>query len=240
MKSSLFTFIPSAVLVACSLANAAKADIVAGNVTDFFGNKNTVSDAGDASGLLFDEARTGGSDSSNFTSVNLTRKLDAVSGTNNNWAAGLSTGTAGTLTFSGLGFAFPGSGVTASQLDLTIRYLGADATFNTSDDEVVGFRSNPLSYSGANEYVWEFDTPLTFGWDGAAKSFRFELSTSGTGNLRFKTRPANESPSGQTGVVLSVGGNFVAVPEPTSFAFLAIVTTGVGVEVLRRRFLSQV
>ncbi|MEM8944446.1 MAG: hypothetical protein AAGD11_04620 [Planctomycetota bacterium] len=232
-----------AVVVGLISAGNVSADlIVPGNVTDLFGNESGVADAGDASGLLFDEARTGAVDTAAATNFNPSRSLDGVAGTNDNWATGLSTGTAGTVTFTGLGLVLRG-GTTASQIDLNIVYLGNNGNFGGGDDELVGTVSESLSFSSTAEYVWKFDTPLTFNFDGTEteNNFRFELSTGGTGNLRFKSRPVNESPSGQGGLPLSVGGSFapVAVPEPSSFAFLTMVACGYGLATANRRVVDR-
>ncbi|MCA9234416.1 MAG: autotransporter-associated beta strand repeat-containing protein [Planctomycetales bacterium] len=196
---------------------AVAATIVPGDVTDYFGNQNAAPDAGDAAGLLFDEARTGGGDTAAAAAFSPARILDGVSGVNNNWATGLSPGLAGAVTFTGLGFPLRG-GTTATTMDLTISYLGADGVLGGIDDVVVGTVSNELSFSVTSEYVWEFDTPLSFDWDGLATNFRFEISGSdGAGNpldLRFKSRPVGESPSGQGGIPLSVGGSFVPAGGP--------------------------
>jgi hypothetical protein len=207
--------------------------VPAPGVTDFFGNQNSVADSGDAAGLLFDEARTGGSDATN-TAFNPARRLDGVSGTNSNWAAGLPTGTAGgTVDFTGFGFALPGSfnNTTnpATQVSLNIVYLGADGSVGGADDELVGSVTDNLNFTVAGEYGWSFDNPLQFSWDGLNNRFRFEIS--GNGDLRFKQRPATESPSDQGGLVLSVGGNFVPEPASSGLVLLGLI----GAVALRRR-----
>ena len=213
--------IPTLAAMACSLAvmcvalpaGAATIAVAPNGITDLFGNQNTVADAGDAAGLLFDEARTGGGDNTT-SALNPARTLEGVSGTNSNWAAGLTPGTAGTIDFTGFGFALSGGGTTASSVSLNIIYLGADGGTGGTDNELVGTVTDTLNFTGAGEYGWVFDTPLQFAWDGLNNRFRFEISGIG-GNLRFKQRPVGDSPSGQGGVTLSVGGSFV-VPEPSS------------------------
>ena len=127
-------------------------------------------------------------------------------------------------------------------VDVTIKYLGADGVPGGTDDEVVGSASDSLNYSAVAEYVWKFDTPLSFDWDGLANSFRFEFSGSdGAGNplnLRFKrTDTAGNSPSGQYGPWFSAGGSFTraGVPEPCSLALAAFSVAGVGIVALRKR-----
>ena len=219
-----------AITAAVIFANTATANLVTpGNVTDTFGNGNGSADAGDAAGLLFDEARTGGSDTGSQTAFNPVRRLVGVAGTNSNWATGLPLGSAGTVTFTGLGLPLRGD-TAASHIDVTIVYLGPNGSFDNSggDDVVVGTRSDRIGLSGTTEYVWEFTEPLSFNWDGEENNFRFELrGNDGAGtaqNLRFKSRPSNESPAGFGGIPMSVAGNFVAVPEPSGFAFLGLVT----------------
>jgi len=199
--------------------------IVTGNVTDFFGNGMGDADSGDAGGLLFDEARTGGGDSNTAASINVTKNLvSSDGGPNGNWAAGLPIGTPSSVTFTGLGLVFRG-GTTATNVDVTIRYLGADGTFNTADDEIVGTASDPLSYVNVSESVWNFSDPMIFAWDGGSDAFRFELTGSDAlgdpADLRFKQQGVANSASGQGGLVMSVGGSVVAVPEPLSLAVIS-------------------
>ena len=199
-----------------TLASADIIEIAANGVTDFFGNQNAVADAGDAGGLLFDEARAGGGDTAAQANFNPARSLVGVNGTNNNFASGLTTGTPGTVTFTGLGFALRG-GTTATQAQVTIIYLGADGNVG-ADDVTVGTVTDSINFGATGEYAWEFDNSLQFAWDGLNDRFRFELRGLG-GNLRFKQRAVNESPSGQGGLTLSVGGNYsAAIPEPASGA----------------------
>lgn len=219
-----------AITTAAIVANTAAANLVVpGNVTDAFGNGNGSPDAGDAAGLLFDEARTGGSDTGSQTAFNPVRGLVGVSGTNSNWATGLPVGTAGTVTFTGLGLPLRGD-TAASHIDVTIVYLGPNGSFDNSggDDVIIGTRSDRIGLSGTAEYVWQFTEPLSFNWDGEQNNFRFELrGNDGAGtaqNLRFKSRPVNESPAGFGGIPMSVAGNFVAVPEPSGFAFFGLIT----------------
>ena len=200
-------------------------DVAANGVTDFFGNQNGVADSGDATGLLFDEVRTGGGDSAAAMSFSPSRFLEANGGANDNWATGLVNGTAGIVRFTGIGVALRG-GTTATEATLNIVYLGADGNVGGTDDVLVGSATDSLNYSTTNEYAWRFTDPFEFSWDGQNNRFRFELFGN-DGNLRFKQRPANESPSGQGGITLSVGGTFTAIPEPGSgFALIALAVIG--------------
>ncbi len=214
----------------CSMVSADTIVTAPNGVTDFFGNQNGVADAGDASGLLFDEARAGGGDTAAQVNFTPSRFLSSVAGTNDNWAAGLATGTPGTIEFTGLGFALRG-GTTATEASATIIYLGADGAVGGGDDETVGMVTDNLNFAATSEYAWSFSNPLQFQWDGMNNRFRFELSGT-NGNLRFKQRPVNESPSGQGGLTLSVGGSFTAIPEPSSMLVLGIAALPIA---LRRK-----
>ena len=63
-----------------------------------------------------------------------------------------------------------------------------------------------------------FDTPMVATIDGVNDRFRFDLVSTGT--MRLKGWSIAESPSGQFGPKLSVGGSFV--PEPASLSLLAV------------------
>lgn len=206
----------SAIALTSSFVTADLIEIAPNGITDFFGNQDMTADAGDAAGLLFDEARGGGGDTAAQAAFNPTRSLVGVNGNNDNFAAGLTTGNAGAVTFSGVGFALRG-GTTASEAQLTIRYLGADGVFGNADDVTIGTVSDSINFTVTGEYAWQFDNNLQFNWDGLNDRFRFEI-VGLDGNLRFKQRSVGESPSGQGGLTLSVGGNFSAIPEPASSA----------------------
>ena len=226
--SAATAFAVAVVMLLALPAVAATIAVAPNGVTDFFGNQNTVADAGDAAGLLFDETRTGGGDTAAAATFNPQRFLQGVSGTNSNWAVGLPTGNPGTVEFTGLGLALRG-GTTATLASVNILYLGADGNFGGADDELVGTVTDSLNFTATGEYAWSFDTPLQFAWDGLNNRFRFELSGD-NGNLRFKQRPVNESPSGQGGLTMSVAGSFI--PEPTTLALGALGLLGI---VSRRR-----
>ena len=187
------------------LVSADEINIAKNGITDFFGNQDGVADAGDADGLLFDEARTGGGDTATQNAFSPARFLVANEGTHNNWSSGLTIGEAGTITIDGMGFALRG-GTTATIVTITVIYLGEDGAVGTADDEIVGVATDDLNYSVVAEYAWRFTTPMTFDWDGLNNRFRFEM-TGIDGTLRFKQRPMNESPSGQGGLTLSVAGS---------------------------------
>jgi hypothetical protein len=166
MKKPFCAKVLSLLLVGLSVtvfASVTQADVISnvGNVTDFFGNQNSVADAGDALGLLFDEARTGGGDTAASSSFSPARVLAGVAGTNSNWAAGLPTGSAGTISFTGLGFALRND-TTATEASLNIIYLGANGAVGGGDDQVVGSVTDSLQYGSVGEYGWRFDNPIEF------------------------------------------------------------------------------
>jgi hypothetical protein len=107
------------------------------------------------------------------------------------------------LMITGLGWACSSAGVTATQVTATITYLGADGLPAGGDDELIGSRTDNFIFSGAGEYVWRFDTPLAAHIDGANSIFRINLSTNGTGNLRYKVVDSNPK--------LSVAGSSIAL-----------------------------
>lgn len=90
------------------------------------------------------------------------------------------------LIISGLGWASASSGTTATQVTATISYLGADGVEGGGDDVLFGSRTDVLTFSGAGEYVWSFDTPLIASVDAANSIYRVTIITSGTGDIRFK------------------------------------------------------
>ena len=173
-------------------------------MTDFFGNGDGIADQNDASGLLFDECRTGGGDTAAQAAFNPSRFLVLNDGANSNWAAGVTVGAPDQITFTGLGLPLRG-GTTATIVSVTITYLGADGAVGGVDDEIVGIRTDDLQFSVVQEYAWRFTEPLVFDWDGLNNRFRISM-TGIDGNLRFKQRPVNESPSEQGGLPVSVAG----------------------------------
>ena len=208
MKTALQTFsllIMVAALLAPSSLFADDIVIADNGITDFFGNGNGMSDEADSSGLLFDEARTGGGDTAAQGSFNPSRFLEPNPGANSNWADGLTIGEGGEIEIAGLGFALRG-GTTATIATVTVTYLGADGAVGGDDDEIVGIRTDDLVYTEVAEYAWKFTDPMIFDWDGMNNRFRFSM-TGIDGNLRFKQRAVNESPSGQGGITMSVAGN---------------------------------
>lgn len=210
MKTICILSLTAVAALCFSPTHVAAEDIViaTNGITDFFGNNDGMADAADAAGLLFDEARTGGGDTAAQATFNPSRFLVPNEGANDNWADGLLTGEAREITIDGLGFAFRG-GTTATIVSVTITYLGADGMVGGVDDEIVGVRTDTLDYSVVSEYAWRFTEPMVFDWDGLNTRFRFAI-TGIDGNLRFKQRSINESPSEQGGITMSVAGNMGA------------------------------
>ena len=114
------------------------------------------------------------------------------------------------LLITGLGWASPGNGVTASQISATITYLGADGQLAGGDDLLLGERSASLNYAGAGEYFWHFDAPIHARIDATQTRFHITLDAGGTGEIRLKN-DAEENPK------FSVSGSAVAL-EPVNLA----------------------
>ncbi|VGO15467.1 hypothetical protein PDESU_04050 [Pontiella desulfatans] len=150
---------------AVALASCAWAEpIVQGDVTTALGPD-----------FFLDEAATGGGDQTGGN-INFNRT----------WA-GVQAGTDGAeITVSGIGWASSSSGTTATQATATVTYLGADGVFGNADDVLIGSVTDQLVFSGAGEYAWRFDEPLTATIDGSNSVFRINVNTGGTGNIRYK------------------------------------------------------
>ncbi|MCU0795410.1 MAG: PEP-CTERM sorting domain-containing protein [Akkermansiaceae bacterium] len=189
-------------------AQAQAATIVAGNVTTTLGPN-----------FFFDSASIGGGDTNAAATAVFARNFGA-----------LTVGAGGTtVSITGFGFAAGAGVITATEVSMTITYLGANGVFGGGDDVVMGTVTDSITGIGTgSEYVWSFDTPMVQVLDGLGSTFRFDLTTNGTGNLRFKTTSGTSAASAK----LSVSGTSAAVvPEPT-FAMLA----GLGIiGILRRR-----
>lgn len=114
------------------------------------------------------------------------------------------------LMLTGLGWASPGNGVTATQIRATITHLGADGLSGGGDDLLIGERSAPLGYTGAGEYFWHFDHPLNVRLDTEQARFRITLDTEETGEIRLKN-DSEDLPK------LSISGSAVAM-DPVNLA----------------------
>lgn len=177
------------------------------------------------SNLLIDDVTMGsGQDTGTNTVFNPARNLDIPTGL-------------GPVDVSITGIALNprgGTSINEETVTVEITYFGADNNFGLSGDNVVlGSRTATLQYLGAvDQYTAVFDTPITGQIDGVEDRFRIGISS--TGNLRFKQWNTVQSPSGEGGLKVSVGGTAtLAIPEPTT-ATLAVLLTLTGVLRTRR------
>lgn len=166
----------------CVLATAARAaNIVAGNVTTALGPD-----------FFIDDAATGGGDNDSTT---FTRDLSAA------FTRGA------TVTLKGLGWAASGSGSTATSATATFTDSGPDSAFGTADDVVVGTVTDSLTYTGASEYVWDFNSDIVF----TATGTNLRIKIVSNGNIRRKTTAAGTA---QANVKLSLAGTAVGGALP--------------------------
>lgn len=227
MKSANSTFAALAATAALPVFSFA-AVITAGDPTT-----GLVSPIGPTGSVLFlDEATSGGSDMNAISAASSGNKLLDLNG-----AAG-APGIAGTVSFTGFGFAVntggPGGSPpqnTAESITVGIRYNGADSTFNTPDDIVLGTTGAVIYHNGVigdgigfestagGTYYVNFDSPISGMIDGLSESFRITVTPTG-GSLRWKALVTN----GGTGIFnakMSVAGTFMPVPEPATLSLLA-------------------
>lgn len=163
--------------------------------------------------LLLDDVTSGGGfDTATQTSFNPARDLDIPTGQGDV-----------DISITGIGLNFRSPTSTALEtVTVTITYLGADGGTGGTDNVLLGSQSATLEFLGpVDEYSAVFDTPITGTIDGVED--RFLISISSTGNMRFKGFTAAQSPSGQNGLKVSVGGTATlvgAVPEPSTALLL--------------------
>jgi arylsulfatase A-like enzyme len=150
------------------------ADIVSGNITTAIGPD-----------FFFDDAATGGGDNN---TTNFNRDI------NGHWGIGA------TVVLKGIGWASSASGTTATTATLTVTDLGPDDAFGTADDIVVGTITDNLSFAAASEYIWDFNSDITFTSTGT--SIRINISSNG--NIRRKTTSSTQQT--QADVKLSLAG----------------------------------
>lgn len=174
------------------------------------------------SDLLLDDVTAGtGQDSATVTSIAPGRNLDVPTGLG-----------PVDISITGIGLNFrPPTSTTEETITVTVTYFGADNTFNTADDLLLGSETASMRFLGTvDQYSAVFDNPITGQIDGVEDRFRIAIGS--TGSMRFKTWNTSQSPSGEGGLKLSVGGTAtLAVPEPSSliiaslFAVLACLRT---------------
>lgn len=167
--------------------------------------------------LLLDDVTPGtGQDTSTATAFNPSRDLAVPTGSG-----------ATEVTITGIGLnPRGGTATTEETVSIEVIYLGADASAAGTDNVSLGTETATLQYLGSvNEYSAVFDNPIVGITDGVEDRFQFRISS--TGNLRFKTWNAAQSPSGQNGLKLSVGGSARVIPEPTTVAFAGLGFLGV-------------
>lgn len=161
------------------------ADIVTGDVTSTLGPD-----------FFFDSASVGGGTDFNSSNQGFARDFGA-----------LDVGNGGSnVTITGIGWASSAGGTVATEVTATITYLGADELVGGGDDVVVGSVTDTLVFSGAGEYVWDFDSPLTAVLSGEGSRFLIQITANG--NIRYKTFPNS---SGAGNVKLSAAGTSTAV-----------------------------
>ena len=173
--------------------------------------------------LLDDVTPTTGQDTSTAMMFSPSRDLDVPTGMGPT-----------EVTITGIGLN-PRGGTATTEETVTVEvvYLGADASAAGTDNVSLGTRTATLQYLGAvTEYTAVFDTPIVGMTDGVEDRFRFFIGS--TGNLRFKTWNAAQSPSGQNGLKLSVGGTATVIPEPTSIGLAAIALMSLTVKRLKK------
>lgn len=210
---------------------ALSAVITAGDPTS-----GLVPPTGPAGSVLFlDNASTGGGDTAAATAaVVAARTLDL------NGAAG-APGIAGTVSFTGFGFATNATATnnTAESFTVGFIYFGADGVFGGGDDVSLGTTTamvynngtagDGIGWEGAGTYYVNFDAPISGSIDGLNEAFRITI-TPINGSIRFKTTSTTATTF--AAAKLSVAGSFTPIPEPASM--LALGAAGAAL-LLRRR-----
>jgi len=182
-----------AAFVLLSLANAsAAAEIKRADVTKKLGPS-----------FFIDEAAPGGKDVTGQETIKLMKRADFSS------INALNVGAGGTeITITGIGWASPNQAevIDAEALELKILYLGEDGKGGNNDDIEVGSIKAELNFTGAGEYAWVFDEPMTVVIDGKNSFFRIEIAprnSAGEGTIRIK--------ADENGAKFSVAGTSKAV-----------------------------
>ena len=169
--------------------------------------------------FFFDNASIGGGDTTAGSTVSFVRDF------------GILAGSPSTVSITGLGWASGGAGVTASFAKATISFLGADTVAGGGDDVLFGSVTDNLTYTGAGEYAWSFNSPLMAlitpnptvnNFSIILRGFTDNTETT-PANLRFKTT----SGTALTAAKLSVAGTAIGVPEPSTLALVGLGIAGI-------------
>ena len=189
-------FAPAALLLALSAPTSLSAQIIqTGNVTSVLGPT-----------FFLDDATNGGTD----TDYNTTNG----SYTNIRTFGGLLTRDQGPtrVTFTGFGFAAhtATNANTASNVNVSITYLGANGSYGGGDDVFIGTRSGTYNFTGGGEYVFAFDTPLTTNLPITERAFGIVINPNG----KMKLKTGAVSYQTNTGPLLSVAGVAAPVINP--------------------------
>ena len=173
------------------------ANIIAADVTATLGTN-----------FFFDTAVTGGND---HDATVFTRDISGY------WASN------STVTLRGLGWASSASGTAATKARVTFTDLGADNVSGGGDDTVVGIVTDNLTFSGASEYAWSFNSNLVFTASGNALRLVIEGldNANSPSNIRRKTTSGSTSAA----VKLSLAGTATSAPPPPNNSATAVATT---------------
>ncbi|QTN33878.1 sulfatase-like hydrolase/transferase [Akkermansiaceae bacterium] len=170
------------IVLSALAASGRAADIVAGNVTTALGPD-----------FFLDDAATGGGDNNATT---FTRDLDGL------WTKEAN------VTLKGLGWASGSTGTSNTTVTVTFTDYGADGVIGTGDDVIVGTVTDNLSFSGASEYVWDFDSDVAF----QAASSKLRVRIVSAASIRRKT--VSNTATTQADVKLSLAGRAVGGVPP--------------------------
>lgn len=179
------------IVIACFPSAAHAAKITKGDATKELGNN-----------LFVDDASIGGDDAQ-------AEEPKAVLSRNDFGA--LKVGTGGSrIEITGVAWASPNNAAnnSAETVEVRVVYLGRDGVGGGGDDVVIGSVEAEFKYTGAGEYVFRFDEPISAVVGGKNAFFRIDIkpkNAEGTGKLRVKT--SEKIPK------VSVAGTTTAVTE---------------------------
>jgi hypothetical protein len=142
------------------------------------------------------------------------------------------------VSITGLAWASKGTGTTAGYARATFTFLGADNAVGGGDDVLIGTVADTLNFSGAGVYIWSFDTALANTItpnDFGINDFQITIEgfTDATETTAAPIYYKTTAGSSLASVKLSVAGEALAVPEPSTFALGGLA--GAGLLFLRRR-----